>query len=285
MQIAIQNILEDSAVDRQDAETGFRATLNILDDLGEEKALSAQQAETLARVNADLQASNRELELFAYVASHDLSEPLRAISGPISLLARQYRGQLDAEADSYIAFAVDGCQRMQTIINDLLAYSRAGRSERSLERVDMNEVLAGALAGLQNTVETSGARITIGAMPTVEAERSQLSQVFQNLISNALKFSRPGVEPCVTVSAERIGDRWEFSVIDNGIGIDPAYHERVFGMFKRLHTRDDYPGTGIGLALCKKIVERHRGAIGVTNPPDGGSRFWFTLAVGNEVSP
>lgn len=227
---------------------------------------------------AELARSNDELEQFAYVASHDLSEPLRAISGPISFVARRYRGRLDPEADEFIAFAVDGCQRMQQLIDGLLAYSRVGRLETPLGPVDCNLVMNGVLASLGPAIVESGAIVQVGDLPVVTAEANQLGQVLRNLVSNAIKFVPTGRTPEVSVEANLVGDRWRFTVTDNGIGIAAEHRERIFGMFKRLHSREEYVGTGIGLALAKKIVERHGGSIGVEDGPGGvGSRFWFTL--------
>ncbi len=245
-----------------------------------EEAL-ARSLRELERRSEELARSNAELEVFAYVASHDLAEPIRAISGPVSLLARRYGGQLDERADEYIGFAVDGCRRMQALIEDLLQYSRVGRVEGRRERVDCNRVVATVLTGLSRTVAETETQITVDDLPVVSGEPSQLGQVFQNLISNALKFRAPGVTPRVYVRAERIGSEWRFSVTDNGIGIEPRHQDRVFGMFKRLHPRDAYPGTGIGLAICKKIVENHGGRIGMDSAPGGGSRFWFALPGGD----
>ena len=245
-----------------------------------EEAL-ARSLRELERRSEELARSNAELEVFAYVASHDLAEPIRAISGPVSLLARRYGGQLDERADEYIGFAVDGCRRMQALIEDLLQYSRVGRVEGRHERVDCNRVVATVLTGLSRTVAETEAQITVDDLPVVSGEPSQLGQLFQNLISNALKFRAPGVTPRVYVRAERIGSEWRFSVTDNGIGIESRHQDRVFGMFKRLHPRDAYPGTGIGLAICKKIVENHGGRIGIDSAPGGGSRFWFVLPGGD----
>jgi len=239
-----------------------------------------RRASALERANIQLARSNEELEQFAYVASHDLSEPLRAISGPISLLARRYRGELDAEADQFIEFAVDGCRRMQAIIDDLLALSRAGRVDGELQAVDCNVLVKGVVAGLGARIAETGAIVRVDPLPTVVSQPTQLGQVFQNLISNALKFIPPGVVPEVVVSAERIGDEWDFSVVDNGIGIEPRHRERIFGMFKRLHSRTEFEGSGIGLALCKRIVERQGGRIGVDTAPSGqGSCFSFALPI------
>ena len=239
-----------------------------------------RRASALERANIQLARSNEELEQFAYIASHDLSEPLRAISGPISLLARRYGDQLDAEADQFIEFAVDGCRRMQAIIDDLLALSRVGRADGEVEQVDCNALVERVIAGLAPRIAETGAIMRVDPLPTVVSQPTQLGQVFQNLLSNALKFIPPGVVPEVSVSAERIGDEWDFSVTDNGIGIEPRHRERIFRMFKRLHSRADYEGSGIGLALCKRIVERQGGRIGVDTPASGqGSCFWFALPI------
>jgi PAS domain S-box-containing protein len=245
-----------------------------------EDRLRARSVE-LERLNVDLERSNTDLEQFAYAASHDLAEPLRAISGPVSLLSRRYAGQLDKDADMFIGFAVDGCERMQALIDDLLTYSRVGRIEGKAATVDVDALVRGGLLdGLRQIIDEHGAQVTIDALPSVAGEGSQLKQVFQNLIANAVKFARPGVPPAVHLGAERVGNSWRFTVSDNGIGIDLRHRDRVFGMFKRLHSREAYPGTGIGLALCKKIVERHGGVIGVEDGPDGvGSTFWFTLPI------
>jgi PAS domain S-box-containing protein len=239
-----------------------------------------RRASALQRANIQLERSNEELEQFAYIASHDLSEPLRAISGPISLLARRYRDQLDPEADQFIEFAVDGCRRMQAMIDDLLAFSRAGRADGDIEQVDCNLLVNSVIAGLGPRIAETGATVRLDPLPTVAGQPIQLGQVFQNLVSNALKFVAPGVVPEVVISAERIGDEWDFSVTDNGIGIEPRYRERIFGMFKRLHNRSEYEGSGIGLALCKRIIERTGGRIGVDEAPSGqGSSFWFALPI------
>jgi len=240
---------------------------------------SRKRAELELQVaNADLARSNGDLEQFAYAASHDLAEPLRAISGPVSLLARRYHGALDPDADEFIDFAVDGCRRMQTLIDDMLAYSRVGRQESQPVEVDMNDVLAVVESELASAIAARRACVEHTPLPTLCGEATQLRQLLENLVGNAIKYTAPEVEPVVRVSAERQGEGWRVTVTDNGIGIEPQHRERVFGMFKRLHTRDAYPGTGIGLALCKKIVERHGGEIGVEPAPTGGgSTFWFRL--------
>ncbi len=242
------------------------------------EAKLARHSAELAALNLELSRSNDELEQFAYVASHDLSEPLRAISGPVSLLARRYEGQLDADADRFIGFAVDGCERMQTLINDLLAFSRIGRQDLDVSTLDTNAVVDAALAAVRVATDECHAQVTRDDLPAVSAVASQLGAVFQNLVSNAIKFTAPDVEPRVHIGAQPGPDGYRFAVTDNGIGIDVEHRQRIFGMFKRLHTRDAYPGTGIGLALCKKIVERQGGTIGVEDGPHGhGSTFWFTI--------
>jgi PAS domain S-box-containing protein len=256
------------------------ATVEVNRDITAQRVaeqLLAVRAVEVEKANLDLARSNEDLAQFAYVASHDLSEPLRAISGPLSLLANRYKDQLDEDAETFIGFAVDGCQRMQSIINELLAYSRIGRVEGPLENVNCNELLATVLAGLAPTIDETGGQVVVGELPVVIAEPTQLSQVFQNLVSNGLKFVAAGLIPLVTVTAERVEEIWKFKVTDNGIGIKPEHRERIFGMFKRLHGREDYPGSGIGLALCKRIIEQHDGSIGVEGAPEGGTCFWFTL--------
>ncbi|HKO23820.1 MAG TPA: ATP-binding protein [Chloroflexota bacterium] len=238
-----------------------------------ENAHLYQALETTA---VDLRRSNAELEQFAYVASHDLQEPLRMISSYIQLLQRRYQGQLDAKADTFIGFAVDGVTRMQRLINDLLAYSRVGTHGAPLVPTDCGEVVAGAIAALGAPIAETGARVIYGELPTVLGDATQLGQLFQNLIGNALKFCT-GVTPEIMISAERAGGEWLFRVCDNGIGIDPAYAERIFIIFQRLHSREEYPGTGIGLAICKKIVERHGGRIWVESQPGQGATFTFSL--------
>jgi PAS domain S-box-containing protein len=225
----------------------------------------------------ELERSNAELEQFAYVASHDLSEPLRMVSSYLQLLRRRYHGQLDADADAFIDYAVDGSSRMRDLIDDLLTYSRAGRGDQPLVPVDSGAVAEWAAGGVRAVVGGREVRVTIGELPTVLGDRQQLGQLFQNLIGNAVKFVPEDRMPEIEVGAERDGDRWRFHISDNGIGLDPAHAERIFRMFQRLHTRDDYPGTGIGLAIAKKVVERHGGTIWAEPRPGGGCRFSFTL--------
>ena len=238
--------------------------------------------EMLARYAAELTRSNEDLEQFAYVASHDLQEPLRMVGSYVQLLQKRYEGQLDSDADDFIHYAVDGVTRMQALINGLLAYSRVTTRGKEFEPVDCKAVLDRVLANLQMAVEDSGAVVTYDPLPKVMADELQLSQVFQNLIGNALKFRGEGA-PRVHVSAERQANEWVFSVRDNGIGFEQQYAERVFAIFKRLHRDEQYPGTGIGLSLCKKIVERHGGCIWVESEVGHGTTFHFTVpAAGDE---
>jgi len=227
----------------------------------------------------ELERSNDELSQFAYVASHDLQEPLRTVASYTGLLRRRYAGKLDADADEFISYAVDGATRMQTLIQDLLAYSRVGNRSREPVPTECGAVVADALANLHTTIEECGARVDYDGLPTVYADGSQVTQLFQNLIGNALKFRRLNTDeaPRIRIHARRDGAGWTFAVQDNGIGIDPAYAGRIFVIFQRLHTREEYAGTGIGLAICKRIVERHGGRIWVESQPGQGATFLFTL--------
>ncbi|MFE0510844.1 ATP-binding protein [Streptomyces sp. NPDC058964] len=240
------------------------------------RGLLDEQAEELKR-------SNTELEQFAYVASHDLQEPLRKVSSFTQLLQRRYGGRLDEKADQYIAFAVDGANRMQVLINDLLAFSRVGRVHNDYQSVDLEAVLSRTLDNLSVAVEETGAVITRDALPTVVGDTTQLGMLWQNLLSNSLKFRGPDLPPHIRISAVQAGDFWEFAVSDNGIGIAPEFQEKVFALFQRLHTKDAYPGTGIGLAMCKKVVEFHGGTIKIDPDHTQGTRIVFTLpAAGTE---
>jgi signal transduction histidine kinase len=231
---------------------------------------------TLLRRSQELSRSNIELDQFASVVSHDLQEPLRMITAYVRLLQAQYGAKLDKEADEFIGYAVDGANRMQGLINDLLTYSRVGTRGKEFAATDLNEVLARTLLNLKAAIDESGARITYDDLPVVFGDEFQLGQLLQNLIGNAIKYRRE-IPVRIHISCQRAGDSWRFAVKDNGIGIDPVYAERIFVIFQRLHTRQEYPGSGIGLAICKKIVERHRGQIGVESEPGKGSSFYFTL--------
>jgi signal transduction histidine kinase len=226
----------------------------------------------------DLARSNRDLEQFAYVASHDLQEPLRMVATYTQLLAERYQGKLDSDADKYIHYAVDGALRMQKLVQDLLAFSRVGRQGAAPCSTDCNGVLQAALKNLQAAIQESGAVLQYAQLPVVMADSSQLVQVFQNLIGNAIKF-RGAEPPSIRVSAEAKGKEWVFSVADNGIGIAAEHRENVFVIFRRLHTRAEYPGNGIGLSICKKIIEQHGGRIWVESEPGQGSNFQFTLPI------
>ncbi|HWA86446.1 MAG TPA: ATP-binding protein [Opitutus sp.] len=270
----------------RDAAGGIVGTFGVTRDVTAEKDAEEQLVaernllrvtiEEARKTAAELARSNAELEQFAYVASHDLQEPLRAVASCVQLLKKRYEGKLDARADEFVAHAVDGTKRMQALITDLLAYSRVGTHAHAFETVEGDAVLDEALANLTIAVAESGAVLKREPLPTVTADGSQFVQVFQNLISNAIKF-RGDHPPEIAIAARAGEGEWIFSVADNGIGIEPQYFERVFRVFQRLHTRARYPGTGIGLAICKKIVERHGGRIWIESEPNRGARFFFTL--------
>jgi light-regulated signal transduction histidine kinase (bacteriophytochrome) len=254
--------------------TGFGIWTSVKLTREHRDLIQARQA--LEESVMELARSNSDLQQFAYVASHDLQEPLRMVASYTQLLAKRYKGKLDADADEFIAYAVDGANRMQRLIQDLLAYSRVDTQGQVFEPVSVEALVGYALDNVRAAVEESRAVVTHDPLPTVMADERQLLQLLQNLLSNALKF-RGEQPPRVHVSAERRGSEWLFSVRDNGIGIDPQYAERIFAVFQRLHTIAEYPGTGIGLAICKKIVERHGGRIWVESQPGTGSTFYFTL--------
>lgn len=227
----------------------------------------------------DLRRSNQDLEQFAYAVSHDLQEPLRMVASYTELLRRRYADRLDADADDFIDFAVDGAHRMQRMIDGLLEFSRVGTRGQTMIPVAGRAVVDAALANLRGVIEESGAVVEVGELPVLTVDAEQLAHVFQNLIGNAIKFQAPGNTPRVSISARSEDGEWRFSVRDNGIGIDPKFVERVFVVFQRLHSRDAFPGTGIGLAICRRVVERHGGHIWVESVPDQGSEFVFTLPI------
>lgn len=231
---------------------------------------------SLNKTMEKLQKSNSELEQFAYVASHDLQEPLRMISNFLQLLKKRYEGQLDSDADEFIGFAVDGAKRMQILINDLLAYSRVTSKDEAFENVNLEKVLDEVLFNLEIDIEKNQAIIKREPLPEIHADYSQMVQVFQNLVGNALKY-RSDEKPEIFISTKKEHDHWLFAVKDNGIGIESEYFPQIFQIFRRLHTHDEYEGTGIGLAITKRIIEHHQGKISVESEPEKGSTFYFTI--------
>jgi signal transduction histidine kinase len=267
------------------ADTVERMRLGLVAQVQAVEAQRAEIAEAhdrLAEQAEELRRSNRDLEQFAYVASHDLQEPLRKVASFTQLLQKRYGGQMDERADQYIAFAVDGAKRMQQLIQDLLGFSRVGRLGGELADVPLDDALGAALENLENLVEDTGAVVTHDELPVVRGERPLLVQLLQNLVGNAIKFRDPERPPEVRISARRVGDSWELECRDNGIGIDPQYAERVFVIFQRLHPKDVYEGTGIGLALCKKIVEYHGGRIWLGEVDGPGTSIRWTLPAVDE---
>ncbi len=260
--------------------------LETLSDLGHHAGVAIQNSrlyqasreaeKSLAEKVAELARSNAELEQFAYVASHDLQEPLRMITGYTSLLSKRYKGKLDNNADEFIGFAVDGANRMRVLINDLLTYSRVGTQGNIFAPIECELVLGRTLMGMQVAIQESAAKVTHDALPKVIGDEVQLGQLFQNLIGNALKYSNAH-GPVIHVGCCRRDRDWLLSVRDNGIGIDQRFAEKIFVIFQRLHDREQYPGTGIGLAICKRIIERHGGNIWVESEPGKGSIFYFNL--------
>ncbi len=231
----------------------------------------------LLKSNQELARSNAELEQFAYVASHDLQAPLATIASYAQLLEKRYKDQLDSQASKFIGNIVHGCTRMQTLIDDLLEYSRVGRSQRPFELVDCNQAIQQTIANLQGAIRDTEAVVTYNNLPTVMGDTSQLVQLFQNLVGNAIKY-RHDAAPAVHITACKQEGNWLFSISDNGIGIAPQHQQRIFQIFQRLHTQREYSGTGIGLAICQKIAERHGGSIWVESEPGQGSTFYLTLA-------
>jgi signal transduction histidine kinase len=290
-QKAALNILDDFSGEKERLEETQKAMLNLLEDFEAEKSKVERTNEELRREISErrqaeqaltekseaLARSNAELEQFAYVASHDLQEPLRMVSSYVQLFAERYQGHVDERADKYIRYAVEGAKRMQALIGGLLEYSRVGREEH-FTRVDADAALQQALANLAAQIEETGATVDCEGLPAVHADFTQLVQIFQNLVSNAIKFRKADQAPQITIRAGMEGNFWRFSVADNGIGIDRQFADRIFVIFQRLHTRAEYPGTGIGLSVCKKAVERHGGRIWIESRPGLGSTFHFTLA-------
>ena len=270
------------AASRQDAKMIGNRLWETVDEL---VTVPVEKRELLARVEVllrirrlsmDMLRSNDDLQEFAYVASHDLREPLRMVESYVELLARRYKGKLDADADDFIGYAVDGVHRMNALIEDLLDYSRIGTRGMPPKPVLLGDALNGAIENLRVAIDESGAEITSEDLPEVEADELQMIRLLQNLIGNAIKF-RLDEPPRVHVSAEKTGDQWVISVSDNGMGIAPEHHERIFHLFERLSSREDRSGTGIGLAVCKKIVERHGGRIWLESELGKGTTFYFSL--------
>ena len=260
------------AVSRPFIYQGKNAMLSVIRDISHHKALEEQ----LGDAATELTRSNKDLEQFAYAASHDLQEPLRMVTSFTQLLEKRYKGKLEKDADEFIGFIVDGATRMQAMISDLLDYSRVGTRGKAFQETDCEEVLRQATTNLIPAISESAAIVTHGPLPVVVADDGQMLRLFQNLVGNAIKF-RSRETPRVHVSARRTDGEWEFSVRDNGIGIAPEFFDKLFVIFQRLHTREQYPGTGVGLAICKRIVERHGGRIWVESEAGKGSTFFFTL--------
>lgn len=258
----------------------------IYNDKNNQVGITASLIDITERVRAkeqlkesmeELKRSNQELEQFAYVASHDLQEPLRMVSSFTQLLQKRYQDKLDEEANEFIDYAVNGAKRMQNLINDLLTFSRIGTRGKPFELIDMNKILENILQNLSFKIKESNVEINYDVLPTIKVDRSQMSQVFQNLISNAIKFHRDDVPPKIDISFEETDTEWIFSIKDNGIGVDPQFFDKIFVIFQRLHKRGKYDGTGIGLAVCKKIIERHGGGIWVESETREGSTFFFSI--------
>lgn len=276
VQKATLNILSDLEQEKDRLEQTQRAILNILDDFESERAKVEKVNEELHKKTEDLKRSNKELEEFAYVASHDLQEPLRTIASHLQLIERYTKGQLDPKVLQSMNFAIDGAVRMKRLIEDLLKYSRIGAENKPLEPISCKKVLENALNNLQVVIEERKASILWDPLPVVYGNEGQLTQLFQNLIGNSLKFCRDR-NPQIHISAEDDGAEWLFSFRDNGIGIKQEFYEKIFVIFKRLHTREEYSGTGIGLSICKKIVSFHGGKIWLQSTFGQGTTFYLTI--------
>lgn len=283
----IASVLYGGAVYKDEADRiagAFVATRDVTERKKAEEELGRSRGELTARnrelerLQRNLTRSNRSLEEFAYVASHDLQEPLRTISSYIQLIQRNMEGKLDPDTLEFMGYVVDGSKRMRDMINDLLMYSRVNTRGEPFTPIDLTAVLKEAVGNCGTAIRETGAVVTNDPLPTGTVAHSQFVQLFQNLVSNSLKFRRE-MPPRIHVGAELKDTEWEFSVRDNGIGFDQKYEDHVFGLFQRLHTKDKYPGTGIGLALCKNIVERHGGRIWVKSEPQKGTTFYFTLPI------
>ncbi|MGI9240683.1 MAG: sensor histidine kinase, partial [Verrucomicrobiales bacterium] len=279
--------LAETANEISGGDLSRRVEVHSSDEVGELGRDFNQMTERLIEANtglerkveertAELEQSNADLAQFAYVASHDLKEPLRMVTSYVQLLERRLGDDLDVESKEFMGFAVDGAMRMRGLIDDLLAYSRVGTKRKAFEAVSAKKVVDASLMNLKVAIDESGAEVNVGEMPELMADPTQLTQLFQNLVANAIKF-RGDRKPVVSIKADREGDHWNFEVSDNGIGIDKEFCDQIFLIFQRLHNRSEYEGTGIGLAVCKKIVERHGGKIGVRSELGDGSTFFFSL--------
>ena len=254
----------------------YRSRIKLIYELQDSLTQLKHTREELEQKSQDLARSNIDLQQFAYAASHDLQAPLRGVEGFVNLFSRRYKGKLDTKADEFIEFIIDGVKRMQVLIKDLLEYSQIGAKEIHWKPMESELAVTQALANLKTAIEESSAIVTYDTLPRIIGDSSQMSSLFQNLIGNAIKY-RGEEPPKIHISAERKGAKWLFSVNDNGIGIDPNNLDRIFVVFQRLHTREEYEGTGIGLAICKRIVEGHKGNIWIESEPGKGSTFYFTI--------
>lgn len=266
--------VQTTCVPDYDEEGNVRGIVAHVLDIGDYK----QAEENLKNYADNLKQSNEDLERFAYVASHDLREPLRMVTSFSQLLERNYKGRLDADADEFIDYIVDGGKRMESLISDLLDYSRVISQTRPMVTIDTGTAVKTAIGNLSSSIADSGAVITVDPLPAITGDLIQITMVFQNLLSNAIKFHGKK-HPVVHIGSEKEGGSWVFSVRDNGVGIDPEYHDKIFEIFQRLHASREYEGTGIGLAICKRVIERHGGKIWVESELGKGSTFYFMIPV------
>lgn len=271
-------IVRQYAAGRDHAESEVRQVNQRLQEkIGQLDRLNHELEDRVKQRTESLERSNRDLQQFAFIASHDLQEPLRMVVSYLGLVGKACQGKLDADAEKYMKFAVDGATRMQALIRDLLTYAQAGSQTPVLTRTRLDDVLGQARYSLSQSIRETGAEIIAGPLPEVEVDALKMSLVFQNLLSNAIKFRQPGGKPCIHIDARKEGGEWHVSVRDQGIGFDPKYAEKIFGAFQRLHGKGEYPGTGIGLAICKRLIEVHDGRIWAEADPGSGATFHFTL--------
>ena len=260
----------------KDLEESRKAALRLMEEANEARQLAEEANLKLTELTKELKRSNEELEQFAYIASHDLQEPLRMVSSFTQLLSNKYKGKIDDKADTYINYAVDGATRMQTLINNLLDFSRISTRGNQFEFIDCHHVLGIAIKNLTTIIEENHAIVTNDELPVIFGDKEQLSRVFQNLIANAIKFKKD-LNPVIHISVKPADNYWKFSVADNGIGIDEKYGEKIFVIFQRLHSRQEYEGNGIGLSICKRIINRHKGEIWMESKKGEGTTFYFTI--------